>query len=126
MVVVFPAPFGPRRPKMQPSGIVIEKSCIAVTDPNVLVNLSQVIIPHQFSSSALPVYRIFRFLINLADELNNLSLTSRFKAYLFIKNRIVTDDKNYLQNFIYSFLFLPIGMPDNDNVGADVLSSGKG
>jgi hypothetical protein len=45
---------------------------------------------------------------------------------VYFKKNVLTDDNNYLQNFIYGFLFLLIGMPDNDNVGADVLSSGKG
>jgi len=46
--------------------------------------------------------------------------------FFFFKDRVFKDENNYLQNFIYSFLFLLNGMPDNDNVGADVLSSGKG
>jgi hypothetical protein len=49
-----------------------------------------------------------------------------FHVWFIFKKNCFTDDNNYLQNFIYSFLFLLNGMPDNDNVGADVLSSGKG
>jgi hypothetical protein len=45
---------------------------------------------------------------------------------MFTKNLIFSEVKNYLQNFIYSVLFLLIGMPDIGNIGVEMLHSGKG
>jgi hypothetical protein len=45
---------------------------------------------------------------------------------LYVCNHVSRDNKNYLQNFIYSFLFLLNGMPDIGYIGADLLRSGKG
>src|SRR5450759_4313785 len=39
MVVVFPLPLGPIKPKTQPSGTARERSSTAVTSPKVLVTL---------------------------------------------------------------------------------------
>ena len=40
MVVVLPAPFGPRNPKMMPRGTVKVRSSTTVVDPNRFVNPS--------------------------------------------------------------------------------------
>ena len=44
IVVVLPAPFTPRKPKMPPVGTVIETSSTAVKDPYLLVRFCKVII----------------------------------------------------------------------------------
>jgi len=49
-----------------------------------------------------------------------------FLLDLFICKHVSTEDKNYLQNFIYSFLFLLNGLPDIGYIGAGLLRSGKG
>ena len=39
MVVVFPAPFGPRRPKISPDSTAMSRASTAVKELNVLVSL---------------------------------------------------------------------------------------
>src|SRR4030095_13602724 len=43
MVVVLPAPLGPRKPKMVPGRIVSERSCTAWTSPKLLLKRSSTI-----------------------------------------------------------------------------------
>src|SRR4030095_615901 len=43
MVVVLPAPLGPRKPKMVPGAIVSERSCTAWTSPKLLLKPSSTI-----------------------------------------------------------------------------------
>jgi hypothetical protein len=67
-----------------------------------------------------------RFFINPAGSLDNFSLSVMNKIWFLYLNNILTEGKNYLKNFIYSFLFLLNGMPGIDNKGANLLASGKG
>lgn len=59
-------------------------------------------------------------------SVGTFSLTMLCILALYVCNHVSRDNKNYLQNFIYSFLFLLNGMPDIGYIGADLLRSGKG
>ncbi len=57
MVVVFPAPFGPRKPKIVPSSTSKETSFTAVMAPNCFVRFSTLIIVYQKIQRMSKIYQ---------------------------------------------------------------------